>query len=141
MQITRNDNELVIAQSCALIYESQILLRYKFNPTTYVNTEGNSITDLSVVVKDTDGNVLRSFSSDEFETFSTTVMYVDFDGLAANEMRKPIVFEVYANGELASMQVQYSIQTYAYNNQDKASIGDLVKAMIRFGDSAAIFLV
>ena len=68
-------------------------------------------------------------------------MYVDFDGLAAKEMRKPIVFEVYANGELASMQVQYSIQTYAYNNQDKASIGDLVKAMIRFGDSAAIFLV
>ena len=65
--------------------------------------------------------------------------YVDFDGLMATDMRKEINATVY-NGEAAvSETLTYSVESYAAKHQDDTaeSLGALVKAMMKYGDSAA----
>ena len=58
-----------------------------------------------------------------------------FDGLASTEMRKAVTFQVMVGDTAVSNSRTYSIQTYAYVNQDKGELGTLVQEMIKYGDS------
>lgn len=64
--------------------------------------------------------------------------YVDFNGLNAAQMSEEIYAEVNDGDTAVSCALLYSVETYAYNKQ-ATNLGNLVKAMMKYGDSAAAY--
>lgn len=64
--------------------------------------------------------------------------YVYFKQLNAGQMRRAITATAYRDGAAVSDTVRYSVESYVANNLDagEAYLADLVKALIRYGDSA-----
>ena len=64
--------------------------------------------------------------------------YVYFRGLNASQMRTAITATAYRDGQAVSDTVRYSVESYAASKLDAADayLADLVKAMMRYGDSA-----
>ena len=121
-----------------LVFEGKIAIKYVFDPSNYLKS--GSIEDLTVVVKDSGGTVLKTFTSEEFLNYNAagTIKAIEFSELWSTEMREAVTFQVYAGENAVSDARTYSIQTYAYNKQDEAVNGTLavlVKAMIQYGDS------
>ena len=131
-------NPRVAVSGCTLIFESKIVMKFVFNPTDYLN-DGGSLSDLRVVVRDADGGILRTFLSDEFVNYNAagTLKSVLFDDLGATEMRKSVIFQVMAGDTAVSNSRTYSIQSYAYSKQTDARQGELMRELIKYGDSMA----
>ena len=131
-------NPRVAVSGCTLIFESKIVMKFVFNPTDYLN-DGGSLSDLRVVVRDADGGILRTFLSDEFVNYNAagTLKSVLFDDLGATEMRKAVIFRVMAGDTAVSNSRTYSIQSYAYSKQTDARQGELMRELIKYGDSMA----
>ena len=64
--------------------------------------------------------------------------YVDFNGLNAAQMSEEIYAKVNDGDTAVSCALLYSVETYAYNKQ-ATNLGNLVKAMMKYGDSAAAY--
>ena len=126
-------NATVAVSGCTLIFEGKIMMKFVFDPATYLKN-GGSLSDLSVVVKDAEGKVLKTFAAADFEDYGTRKSVV-FDGLASTEMRKAVTFQVMVGDTAVSNSRTYSIQTYAYSKQNDAAQGTLVQEMIKYGDS------
>ena len=131
-------NPRVAVSGCTLIFESKIVIKFVFNPTDYLN-DGGSLSDLRVVVRDADGGILRTFLSDEFVNYNAagTLKSVLFDDLGATEMRKAVIFQVMVGDTAVSNSRTYSIQSYAYSKQTDARQGELMRELIKYGDSMA----
>ena len=131
-------NPRVAVSGCTLIFESKIVMKFVFDPTDYLN-DGGSLSDLRVVVRDADGGILRTFLSDEFVNYNAagTLKSVLFDDLGATEMRKAVIFQVMAGDTAVSNSRTYSIQSYAYSKQTDARQGELMRELIKYGDSMA----
>ena len=131
-------NPRVAVSGCTLIFESKIVMKFVFNPTDYLH-DGGSLSDLRVVVRDADGGILRTFLSDEFVNYNAagTLKSVLFDDLGATEMRKAVIFQVMAGDTAVSNSRTYSIQSYAYSKQTDARQGELMRELIKYGDSMA----
>ena len=127
------DSPSVAVSGCTLIFEGKIMMKFVFDPATYLKN-GGSLSDLSVVVKDAEGKVLKTFTAADFEDYGTRKSVV-FDGLASTEMRKAVTFQVMVGDTAVSNSRTYSIQTYAYSKQNDAAQGTLVQEMIKYGDS------
>ena len=126
-------NATVAVSGCTLIFEGKIMMKFVFDPATYLNN-GGSLSDLSVVVKDAEGKVLKTFAAADFEDYGTRKSVV-FDRLASTDMRKAVTFQVMVGDTAVSNSRTYSIQTYAYSKQNDAAQGTLVQEMIKYGDS------
>jgi endonuclease I/DNA-directed RNA polymerase subunit RPC12/RpoP len=130
-------NPTVTVSGCTLVFDSQIMLKFVFDPTTYLAS--GSLSDLTVVVKDSTGATLRTFTSSEIATYSTsaTLKEVSYTALNSTEMRKAVTFQVYANGVAVSNARTYSIQSYAYSKQSgtDTNLAALTANMIKYGDS------
>ena len=126
-------NATVAVSGCTLIFEGKIMMKFVFDPATYLKN-GGSLSDLSVVVKDAEGKVLKTFAAADFEDYGTRKSVV-FDGLASTEMRKAVTFQVMVGDTAVSNSRTYSIQSYAYSMQNDAAQGTLVQEMIKYGDS------
>ena len=131
-------NPRVAVSGCTLIFESKIVMKFVFDPTDYLH-DGGSLSDLRVVVRDADGGILRTFLSDEFVNYNAagTLKSVLFDDLGATEMRKAVIFQVMAGDTAVSNSRTYSIQNYAYSKQTDARQGELMRELIKYGDSMA----
>ena len=64
---------------------------------------------------------------------------VYFSGLNAAKMRNKIYVTVYEGDTPVSNTACYSIESYAFEKQNDGTLGELVKAMIRYGDSAKAY--
>lgn len=78
------------------------------------------------------------------DTFEATEggYYVFFEGLNASQMSDVVYLTVY-DGEIAvSNTIRYSIESYAYAKQNSTdtNLAELVKAMMRYGDSAKAYV-
>ena len=62
--------------------------------------------------------------------------YVLFDGLNAGQMRQEVYMTIYNGKTPVSNTACYSIESYAFQKQNDANLGDLVKAMMKYGDAA-----
>ena len=63
---------------------------------------------------------------------------VAFDKFTASQMSVPFTAVVRnANGEAVSQILTYSVESYAASKQNDASVGALVKAMMKYGDSVS----
>ncbi len=92
----------------------------------------------SLSVKITSGNDEWTISSDDFIE-NDGVYTVYFDGLYANQMSKIIYITICQNGAAISNTISYNIESYAYDKQNSTIpyLADLVKAMMKYGNSAA----
>ncbi len=121
------DNPTAKWKGAALNLNNSVSMRLKF---TADNIEG-----LTVKVK-TDKNTW-SISSDKFIK-DDNAYYVYFNGLNAGQMRENVYLTIYNGSTPVSNTVCYSIGSYAYEKQNStvAGLSELVKAMMKYGDSA-----
>ena len=68
--------------------------------------------------------------------------YACFSGLSARQMSEEVFATLYRNGEAVSNTLRYSIESYAFAKQNDSNVrlANLVKAMMRYGKSAAAYL-
>lgn len=80
-------------------------------------------------------------TSDQFES-TQGGYYVFFDGLNAGQMSDVVYLTVYEGDTAVSHTIRYSIESYAYAKQNgtDAKLSELVKAMIKYGDSAKAYV-
>lgn len=72
---------------------------------------------------------------------SDKYMYVMTDGISANELSNTVTAAVYENNTQVSTTLTYSAGTYAANKWDSnsAELASLVKALVKYGNSAAAY--
>ncbi|MBQ6829537.1 MAG: hypothetical protein IJO59_00275, partial [Clostridia bacterium] len=65
-----------------------------------------------------------------------------FEELNVYQMREPVYFTAYKDGVAVSKELKYSVQTYAGKNADVTAknLGDLVVAMMKYGDSTYAYV-
>ena len=80
-------------------------------------------------------NVTLKINDVEVPVNGTTVYT---DGIAATAFGEKVTFELYHNGDLMQT-LEYSIYSYAYSMQNKATMGELVKALYRYGEAAKVY--
>ena len=102
----------------------------------------NSIDGLTVKFTDSTGDVVyATVASDTFERRAAGGYYVYFDGFDASQMREVVYVTAYNGDTAVSNTIAYSVETYAYAKQNStvSNLGDLVKAMMKYGDAAEAY--
>ncbi len=126
------ENPSVLWKGAGLTLQDSIAMRFKI--------VADNIENLCVKVVNANGEWI--IPSSAFELIEEGSYYVYFDTLSAAQMSEPIYLTVY-NGDVAvSHTIRYSIESYAYakqNDQDTKLV-ELVKAMIKYGDSAYAYV-
>lgn len=99
----------------------------------------DDLTDVNLKVE-IDGETYR-ITSDEFEPLNTTNQYeVQFRNLQAKQMREPIKATICRGDSVISKTATYSVESYAAAYIINSSVlGNLVKCMMYYGDSAAAY--
>ena len=102
-----------------------------------VKISAENVENLSVRVADDYGNVVTSTKFVKTEGG----YYVYLDMLAAAQMSEVLYMTVYEGETPVSNTARYSIESYAYSKQDDsdAQLVELVKAMMKYGDSAKAY--
>ena len=118
---------------------TRIGIQYKVTVPSNVNVE-----DVTVVVTDSNGNVLETLTVAGNATDSRGRYLVNFYGSTSRDMRRVVYATAYANGEAITGTYAYSISSYAWGVQENAGTqpADLVnvtRAMLLYGDSAAAY--
>ena len=118
---------------------TRIGIQYKVTVPADVNVE-----DVTLVVTDTNGNVLETLAVAGNETDSRGRYLVNFYGFTSRDMRRVVYATAYANGEAITGTYAYSISTYAWGVQENAAVQpenlvNVTRAMMLYGDSAAAY--
>ena len=101
-----------------------------------------NISGLTVKFTDSTGDVeYATVASKDFERRAAGGYYVYFDGFDASQMRDVVYVTAYNGDTAVSNTIAYSVETYAYAKQNStvANLGDLVKAMMKYGDAAEAY--
>ena len=122
------DNAKATWKAAALRLDTAVTMSFRFEAES---TEGLS-------VKITNGT--QTWTVTEFVDLGNGQYNAYFSGLSARQMRDVVSVTVMEGDTAVSNTLEYSIETYAYNKQNEARLGDLVLAMMRYGDSAAAYL-
>ncbi len=124
-------NPTVQWKSAGLNLQKSVGMRFKI--------AADSIEGLRVKVESDVGNWF--IPAEEFEE-TTGGWYVYVKGMNAGQMSEPVYVTVYKGNTVVSNTLSYSIESYAYSKQNNTDVklAELVKAMMRYGDSAKAFL-
>lgn len=128
-QYSTVDTPSVIWQGASLNLYDSISMMFVF---TTQNLEG-----ITVKVDDGNGAILKEFSQEKVST-AGKYYYVKFNELKAGQMSDTVYVTAYRDGVAVSNTVAYSIESYAYAKQNDANenLANLVKAMMKYGNSA-----
>ncbi|MBQ7698757.1 MAG: hypothetical protein IJT49_00260 [Clostridia bacterium] len=131
-----NDLRQIRWRAISLRLEDSITMRFGFELAGVNGTDGITVKITDKMPDEAGANVLA-----EINSFTTSGGYyrADFSGLNAAEMRKIIYVTAYRGTTQISKTLQYSVESYAFSKKDDAMVGDLVKAMMRYGDSAKAY--
>ncbi len=123
-------NPSVTWKGAGLNLKESVGMRFRF--------EADSLEGLTVKV--TSGNEEWILGSESFET-NMYGNYVFFEGLSVAQMSDEVYVTAYKNGVAVSNTLRYSIESYAEAKLDSSDyvLVDLVKAMMRYGDSAKAY--
>lgn len=121
------ENPGAIWQGAGLYLQDSVTMRLKF---TAESTDG-----LAVRIQSNADS--WTIPADQFVT-QNGMHFVYFNGLTADQLRQKVYLTVYAGDTPVSNTVCYSVESYAYDKQNSTIMGlsDLVKAMMRYSDSA-----
>ena len=101
---------------------------------TSANVWFSSVNKIRVTLN-TAENVTLKINGVDVPVNSTTIYT---DGIAATQFGEKVTFELYHDGILMQT-LQYSIYSYAYSMQNSAKVGELVKALYRYGEAAITY--
>ena len=123
------ENPSVTWEAAGLVLDHSVTMRFRL---TAESTE-----NLTVKIQCGD----QQWTVHTFEVFpeQDNQYYVYFNGLSARQMREIVYVTVYEGDTPVSNTLTYSIETYACNKQEEPRLSDLVKAMMRYGDSAVAY--
>lgn len=124
------DEDTAVWTSAGLYLEKAVTLRFKFD------TEAAGT--LSVKIADENGSVMDTITDFTLGEDGKYCFY--YDGLNPAQMRQKLNLTVYEGGNQISETLTYSVESYACAMQDDEAIGDLMKAMMQYGDSAAAYV-
>ena len=107
--------------------------------TIRLKLKTDSVEDLTVKI--TDGVSNWTVEATDLVEYEDGKYYVYFNGLHAGKMRDKVYFTAYRGDTAVSNTLQYSIASYAYTNRNADTVAypylaELVKAMMKYGDSA-----
>ena len=122
------ENATVTWKAASLVLDNAVTMRFRF--------AADSVDGLTVKVT----GAGQEWTISQFEDAGDGQYYVYFSGLSARQMREVVSVTVYEGDTAVSNTLEYSIETYACKTQNVARLGDLVLAMMRYGDSAAAYL-
>ena len=123
------DNAKATWKAASLVLNNGVTIRFRFAAES---TEGLTV---KIVAAGQEWTVSQFTAAEQAGQY-----YADFSGLSARQMREVVSVTVMEGDTAVSNTLEYSVETYAYNKQNEARIGDLVLAMMRYGDSAAAYL-
>lgn len=123
------ENPKAVWEAAGLILDNSVSMRFRFTAESIEN----------LIVKIRCGDQEWTISSFEASADNENQYYAYFNGLTARQMRQVVYVTVYEGDTAVSNTLTYSIETYAFNKQNEARVGDLVKAMMRYGDSAVAY--
>ena len=123
------ENPKAVWEAAGLVLDHAITMRFRFT--------AENIENLIVKIRCDDQE--WTISSFEASADKENQYYAYFNGLTARQMRQVVYVTVYEGDTAVSNTITYSMETYACNKQDEPRLGDLVKAMMRYGDSAAAY--
>ena len=122
------DNAKATWKAAALRLDNAVTMCFRF--------EAESAEGLSVKIT----NGTQTWTVTELLDLGNGQYNAYFSGLSARQMREVVSVTVMEGDTAVSNTLQYSIETYAFKKQNEARLGDLVLAMMRYGDSAAAYL-
>ena len=123
-------------KNASLYLESAVTIRCLLNLDT-----GIDVNDVTVKITDDAGGSWTVPGTD-LQDEGNNNYYLNFKGLSAQQMRKVVYLTICENGNAISHTLRYSIETYVANNYSKyegTALGDVILAMIRYGDSAKAY--
>lgn len=118
-------------EAAGLTLEESVGMRFRIN--------ASSLDGFSVRVSN--GSETWTIPSSEFETDENGT-YVYFEGLSVAQMSETVYVTAYNGDTAVSDTLRYSIESYAYSkrNDKNTTLVELVKAMMRYGDSAKAYI-
>lgn len=140
--ITPN-NAMVLFTGSSLSLEDKVAINYYFNVDKYL-AAGNDLSKLSLVIKY--GDNTEVVGADKFILSSSNGYYVNFDKLAAKDMKtvcEATFWMNYGTEEqcIVGETMIYSIESYAQNKQNSsdAKLVAMMKAMMHYGEAAYVY--
>ncbi len=126
------DNPTVQWKSGGLNLQKSVTMRFKIS--------ADNIENLTVKVKNDTGEEI-TIVSDTFEA-TDGGYYVYFKGLNVGQMSESVYLTVYDGETAVSNTIRYSIESYAYAKQNSTdtNLSALIKAMMKYGDSAYAYV-
>jgi hypothetical protein len=127
---------LIIWRGAGLTLKDTVAIRYLIAPQS-----GLDISRLSLKIAMENGKE-TIIPAHRFTDTGSGIYMISFDQISAAQMGERIYATVYMGDTPVSNTVQYSIESYAYNTQNTTdpNLAALVKAMLRYGDSAKAFI-
>lgn len=125
-------NPTVLWYGGGLNLETAVTMRFKIHSeNNYENLTVKAVTD----------SYTWEIPYSEFEE-TTNGYYVFFSGFNAGQMREPVYFTVYEGDTAVSNTLRYSIESYAYSQQNSSdtNLTNLLEAMIKYGDAAYAYV-
>lgn len=112
-----------------LYLQDSITMRFYF--------KADSIEGLTAHITDDQGKLLAEIPYTAFVN-TANGWQISFRGMNAGKMKTKVWISLQKDGVAVSNTLQYSIESYAYAKQDStiAYLGDLCKAMMRYGNAA-----
>ena len=119
-------------ENATLYLEAAVNIQFKYT--------ASDLSNLCIVVED-DNGIRGTYSADANLTDANGLYYISFGGLNAGEMRKTVYATVMSGNDKVSNTFRYSIESYAASMKGKGipNLDNLLDAMMRYGDSAAVF--
>lgn len=137
----RIDNPDATWYNGSLSLSDTVMMRVHFNI--------DDITGVTLQVRDKNKNLIQTIPASEFITESSSVAKyykysAKFNKYGAGQMSDAAYFTLYRDGVQISDTFVYSVETYAYQaadyySQSDPALSNLIKATIRYGDSAAAY--
>ncbi len=126
-------NPTVLWKGAGLNLQTSVGMRFRF--------DAESVENLTVKITNQAGQELN-VTSDKFEVAANGEYYVFFDKYSAAQMSEVVYVTVYEGDTAVSHTIRYSIESYAYSQQNNANaeLAELVKEMMKYGDSAKAYI-
>ena len=117
----------------SLNLSDSITMQFVFSTAS---TEG-----VTVRIENSDGTLLKEITAAELAT-SGNYYIAKFKGLTAGQMSDTVYVTAYRGDEAISNTVAYSVESYAYAKQNDANenLANMVKAMMKYGNSAYAYV-
>ena len=131
-----DDQRQIRWRAVSLKLEDSITMRFGFDVVDGYELDGITVKVTDRMPGEAGANVLQVIDSFKL---SGGHYRADFSELNAGQMRKIVYVTAYRGTAQISKTLQYSVESYAFSKSTDAQLGELIAAMMKYGDSAKAY--